>query len=179
MFEYLMLECLQCGLSWNLILKKRKTIRECFENFEFDRISMYGLEDVERILHTSGMIRSERKILAVINNAKCYQKIREECGSFCNFLWNFTDGKTIVYAHHAEGKLPVSNGLSDRISIELKRYGMKYIGTVTLYSYLQAVGLINDHASDCPCFHRINESFPCERMKPDKEVYPPSKDNTE
>jgi len=170
MFEYLTLECLQCGLSWTLMLKKREIFRECFENFEFNRIASYGDEDVRRILHTAGMIRSERKILAVINNAKCFLKIREIFGSFCDYLWNYTGGKTIVYDHHAEGKIPVSNGLSDRVSIDLKRRGMSYIGTVSIYSFLQATGLINDHSLDCPCFHRINTKFPSVRMCPDEEA---------
>ena len=104
------------------------------------------------------------------NNARCYQKIRAEFGSFCKYLWSCTDGKTIVYEGHADGKVPVSNGLSDRISGDLKKRGFKYIGTVTIYSHLQACGLINDHAADCPCFHRINTAYPTVSMKPDREA---------
>ena len=170
MFEHLTLECLQCGLSWGLMMKKREIFRQCFENFNYDKIASYGEEDIQRILNTEGMLRSERKVRAVINNARCYQKIREECGSFCNYLWSFTDGKTIVYEGHADGKVPVSNGLSDRISKDLKKRGFKFIGTVTIYSHLQACGLINDHAADCPCFHWINAEYPIIRMKPDEEA---------
>lgn len=169
MFEHLTLECLQCGLSWGLMLKKREIFRQCFENFEFDRIAAYGEKDVQRILTTDGMLKSERKIRAVINNARCYRKIRDEFGSFCAYLWRYTDGKTIVYDGHAEGKVPVSNGLSDRISKDLKKRGFKFIGTVTIYSHLQACGLINDHAADCPCYHRINAEYPTVKMKPDEE----------
>lgn len=170
MFEHLTLECLQCGLSWGLMMKKREIFRRCFENFEFDRIAAYSEEDIQRILNTEGMLKSERKVCAVINNAKCYQKVREEFGSFCHYLWTYTDGKTIVYEGHAEGKVPVSNGLSDRISRDLKMRGFKFIGSVTIYSHLQACGLINDHAGDCPCFHKINTAYPIIRMKPDREI---------
>lgn len=170
MFEHLTLECLQCGLSWGLMMKKREIFRQCFENFEYDKIAAYCEDDIQRILNTEGMLRSERKVRAVIHNARCYQKIREEFGSFCNYLWSFTDGKIIVYEGHADGKVPVSNGLSDRISKDLKKRGFKFIGTVTIYSHLQACGLINDHAADCPCFHRINSEYPIVRMKPDQEA---------
>lgn len=170
MFEHLTLECLQCGLSWGLMMKKREIFRQCFENFEYDKIAAYGEDDIQRILNTEGMLRSERKVRAVIHNARCYQKIREEFGSFCIYLWSYTDGKTIVYEGHADGKVPVSNGLSDLISKDLKKRGFKFIGTVTIYSHLQACGLINDHAADCPCFHRINTEYPIVRMKPDQEA---------
>ena len=118
MFEHLTLECLQCGLSWDLMLKKREIFHECFCNFEYDRIAEFGDEDVERILNTEGMIRSPRKVQAVINNARCYQKVREEFGSFCDYIWGYSGEKTILYQGHEKGPIPVSNGLSDRISKE-------------------------------------------------------------
>ena len=93
MFEHLTLECLQCGLSWDLMLKKREIFRECFSNFEYDRIAEFDDEDVERILNTEGMIRSPRKVQAVINNARCYQKLREEFGSFCEYIWRYSGEK--------------------------------------------------------------------------------------
>ena len=170
MFEHLTLECLQCGLSWSLMMKKREFFRRCFENFDYEKIAAYDQEDVRRILGTEGMLKSERKIRAVIGNARCYREIREEFGSFCAYLWNYTDGKTILYAGHAEGKIPVSNGLSDRISRDLKKRGFKFVGAVTIYSHLQACGLINDHAADCPCFHRITETYPTVNLPPDGEV---------
>jgi len=170
MFEHLTLECLQCGLSWGLMMKKREIFRQCFENFQYDKIAAYSEEDVQRILNTEGMLKSERKIRAVISNARCYQKVREEFGSFCDYLWGYTDGRTIVYDGHAEGHVPVSNGLSERISKDLKKRGFKYIGAVTIYSHLQACGLINDHAADCPCFHRINGVYPTIKLPPDHEA---------
>ena len=170
MFEHLTLECLQCGLSWGLMLKKREIFRQCFENFEYDKIAVYGEEDVHRILNTEGMLKSERKVRAVINNARCYQKIREEFGSFCDYLWAYTDGKTILYKGHADGKIPVSNGLSDKISRNLKKRGFKFVGAITIYSHLQACGVINDHAGDCSCFKKINEANPTVHREPDQEI---------
>lgn len=100
MFEHLTLECLQCGLSWDLMLKKREIFRKCFDNFDYDKIAAYDDADVERILNIEGMIRSPRKVQAVINNARCYQKIREEFGSFCDYIWAYTGNKTILYQGH-------------------------------------------------------------------------------
>ena len=169
MFEHLTLECLQCGLSWDLMLKKREIFRECFDSFDFDKIAAYGEGDVERILNTPGMIRSLRKVLAVINNARCYQAVRKEYGSFCDYIWSFSDGKTILYDGHETGPIPVSNGLSDRISKDLKKRGFRFVGPITIYSHLQACGIINDHDISCPCYHRINDAHPTVKKRRDRE----------
>ena len=171
MFEHLFLECMQCGLSWDLMLKKREIFRACFDNFDFDIIAEYDEADIERILATEGMIRSPRKVTAIINNAKCYRKVREEFGSFCDYIWAYTDGKTILYNGHDTRKVPVSNGLSARIGKDLKKRGFKYVGAITIYSHLQACGIINDHDADCPCYKAINKDNPTVRKRRDKEVY--------
>ncbi|MBR5364746.1 MAG: DNA-3-methyladenine glycosylase I [Clostridia bacterium] len=165
MFEHLMMEAMQCGLSWSLMIKKREIFRACFDGFDYDRIAAYTGEDIERILHTEGMIRSRRKIEAVIGNARCFRKIREEYGSFCDWLWAHTDGKTVLYMGHEKGPIPVSNGLSDQIARELKAYGFRYLGTVTVYSHLQACGIVNDHRRDCPCRQAINAQNPTVRKR--------------
>ncbi len=159
-FEYLMMEVMQCGLSWELMLRKREIFRQCFDNFDFDKVAAYDERDVERIMNTEGMIRSPSKIRAIINNARCFQKIRNLYGSFSNYLWAYADGKTIIYSSHGGGRIPASNGLSARISKDLKSKGFKYLGTITVYSHLQACGIINDHDRDCPCYKKINGSFP-------------------
>ena len=171
MFEHLTLECMQCGLSWALMLKKREIFRKCFDNFDYDRIADYNEADVERILNTEGMIRSPRKVNAIINNARCYQKVREEFGTFCDYIWSYSDGKTILYQGHDAGRIPVSNGLSVRISKDLKKRGFKYVGPVTIYSHLQACGIINDHDKDCPCRKKILDGYPTVVRRRDKEVY--------
>ena len=171
MFEHLTLECLQCGLSWDLMLKKRGTFRKCFDDFDYDKIAAYDEKDVGRILDTEGMIRSPRKINAVINNARCYQKVREEFGSFCDYIWAYSDGKTILYEGHDTGRIPVSNGLSDRISRDLKKRGFKYVGAITIYSHLQACGIINDHDIECGCHKKITENYPTVIKPRENEVY--------
>ena len=173
MFEHLILECMQCGLSWDLMLKKRDVFRKCFDDFDFDRIAEYDDSDIDRIMNTEGMIRSPRKIAAVINNAKCFRKVREEFGTFCDYLWAYSDGKTILYTGHNKdiAKIPVSNGLSKRISKDLKKRGFKYVGEITIYSHLQACGIINDHDEACDCYKRINEQYPTVNKRRDKEVY--------
>ena len=168
-FEFLMMEVMQCGLNWNMMINKREIFRSCFDNFEYDKIAEYGKDDIDHIMGTEGIIHSVRKIEAVINNARCFRKIREEYGSFSEYLWAYSNGKTILYNKHGDGYIPVSNGLSDAISKDLKKRGFKYLGTVTVYSHLQACGIINDHGSDCPCYKKIVNKYPTVKKNRDKE----------
>lgn len=169
-FEHLMLEAMQCGLSWGLMLRKREIFRRCFENFDYDRVAAYDEADVERVMNTEGMLRSERKIRAVIQNARCFQQIRAEYGSFSDYLWAYSDGKTILYDGHNRDWMPASNGLSERIGRDLKRRGFKYLGAITVYSHLQACGIINDHDAACPCYRKIVERYPTVRLPADHEA---------
>lgn len=168
-FEFLMLEALQCGLSWMLMLKKREIFRECFDGFDYRKVARYTREDVERILNTPGMLRSVPKIKAVISNAGCFEQIVEEYGSFCKYLWRYSDGKTVLYQGHEDGYIPVSNRLSEEIAKDLKKRGFKYLGRITVYSHLQACGMINDHGKNCPCYRKINNHFPTVSLPPDGE----------
>lgn len=157
-FEHLMLEVMQCGLSWITVLNKREDLRVAFDGFDYKKIALYTDADVERIMNAPNVIRSERKIRAIIHNAQRFIEVQRECGSFCDYIWAFTGGKTLVYEGHPEGNIPAKNELSERISNDLKQRGFKFLGPVTIYSHLQASGLINDHGRDCPCFDDINES---------------------
>lgn len=159
-FEYLMMEVMQCGLSWELMLRKRQTFQKCFDNFEYDKVAAYDDKDVERIMNTENMIRSERKIRAVINNARCFKNIRKKYGSFSEYLWAYSGGKTIIYPSHGSGEVPASNDLSEKISKDLKNEGFKYLGAITVYSHLHACGIINDHDIGCPCYKKIVDNFP-------------------
>lgn len=165
LFAYLVLEAMQCGLNWQLILQRREVIQHCFADFDYDRLAGYSEADTDRILHTEGMIRSRQKVQAMIHNARCFRKIREQYGSFDAWLWSHSGGRTILYNKHDEGEIPVSNGLSYRVSRELKQYGFKYLGPVVVYSFLQACGMINDHGKDCPCYQRINDQYPTIRKR--------------
>lgn len=164
-FEFLMMEAMQCGLSWNLMIEKREIFRACFDAFDYEKIAAYTESDVERILEYPGMIRSGRKIRAVISNARAFMKIREEFGSFDAWLWGYSDGKTILYMGHQKGKVPAANHLSDVIAKELKRRGFKYLGSVTVYAHLQACGMINDHREDCFRYRDIVEHYPVIRKR--------------
>jgi DNA-3-methyladenine glycosylase I len=168
-FEFLMMEAMQCGLSWKLMIEKREIFRECFEDFDYEKIAAYGEEDVARIMNTPGMIRSEGKIRAVISNAQAFRKIREEFGTFDSYLWAFSDHRTICYQGHQKGHMPAANGLSDRIGKDLKRRGFKYLGSVTVYSYLQACGIINDHEESCFRYEDILEHYPIVKKRKDAE----------
>lgn len=168
-FEFLMMEVMQCGLNWNMMIQKREVFRSCFDGFDYEKVMKYDESDVAQIMATEGMIRSPRKIRAVIHNAECFMKIREEFGSFCDYLWSYSSGKTILYAGHHKGILPAKNGLSDRISKDLKKRGFKYMGSITVYSHLQACGIINDHIETCFRYRYIIENYPVVRKRRDEE----------
>ena len=157
-FEFLMLEAMQCGLSWDTVLRKREIFRGCFDGFDYDKVVAYTDADVDRIMAVPGMIRSRRKIEAVINNARCVQRIRAEFGTFSDYLWGWTNGKTMLYKGHELGYIPASNDLSDRIARDLKKRGMEYIGSVTVYAHLQACGIINDHVKECFRYQELVEA---------------------
>ena len=171
MFEHLTLECLQCGLSWDLMLKKREIFRQCFDGFDYERVAAYDDGDEERILGTPGMIRSPRKVRAVIGNARAFLEVRKEFGTFCDYIWSFSGGKTIRYRGHDTGDVPVSNGLSARLSRDLKKRGFVFVGPVTVYSHLQACGIINDHDCSCPRFSELSAAYPSAELPRDAEVF--------
>ena len=137
LFEYLMYEVLQCGLSWDTIIQKRAAFRVAFERFDFEKIARYG---------------ERRKIEAIIHDAQRFIALRRECGTFAKWLWAFTDGKTLHNPDNAksdEWTAPARTELSDRIAAELKARGFKFLGSVTIYAFMQSVGLVNDHARFC------------------------------
>lgn len=157
-FEFLSLEVMQCGLSWLTVLRKREIMRKAFDDFSVQKISLYNEDDIDRILNCEGMIRSERKIRAIINNAKAFLLIQKEFGSFSSYLWGFVGHKTVEYPSHTDGSAIVpSNELSDEISRDLKKRGFSFLGTVTVYSHLQAAGLINDHLNYCFRYRELKE----------------------
>ena len=168
-FEFLMMEVMQCGLNWNMMIQKREIFRNCFDNFDFDKVAEYEEEDILRIMETEGMIRSRRKIEAVIHNARCFRDIRREFGSFSDYIWSFTKGRTYLYTGHQKGQIPARNGLSDRISKDLKKRGLKYMGSVTVYSHLQACGIINDHIESCFRYQELLEMTEAVRKRRDCE----------
>lgn len=146
LFEMLLLESFQAGLSWECILNKRENFRDAFDNFDYNKISKYDENKINELINNKGIIRNKLKINAAINNSKIFIKIQKEYGTFSKYIWSFTNNKIII---HNGSKLYTRNSLSDRISEDLKKRGMKFVGTVIIYSYLQAIGMINDHEIDC------------------------------
>ena len=144
LYELLILEMFQAGLSWETILNKRENFRKAFDSFNWNCIVNYDEDKINELMQDKGIIRNRKKIEATINNTKVFLNIQKEYGSFANFIWSFTDNKVII----TDSKV-VSNELSDTISKELRKRGMKFVGTVIIYSYLQAVGVINSHEDNC------------------------------
>lgn len=154
-FEYISMEVMQCGLNWTMMLKKREIFKECFSDFDYVQIAGYTEQDIAKILNVEGMIKSRRKVEAIIANAKAYLKIIEEYGSFDKYIWSYSDNETLVYLKHHRGEGEVSNEISDRLSKDLKKRGFKYLGSITVYSHLQACGIINDHSPDCYMYEKL------------------------
>ena len=154
-FEYLSMEVMQCGLNWTMMLKKRDIFRKCFSNFDYVQIVEYSEQDIDRILGVEGMIKSRRKIEAIIANAKAYLKIIEEFGSFDQYIWSYSDHESLVYLKHHRGQWEVSNEISDKLSKDLKKRGFKYLGSITVFSHLQACGIINDHSPECYMYDKL------------------------
>ena len=146
LFELLILEGFQAGLAWITVLKKREAFRKAFDNFDVKKVANYDENKIAELLKNDGIIRSRQKIEASINNAKIFIKIQNEFGSFSNYIWSFTNGKIIK---NKDDRFEVSTPLSDEVSKDLKKRGMKYVGTVIIYSYLQAIGVVNDHETTC------------------------------
>lgn len=158
-FEYLALEVMQCGLNWLLVLKKREAIRQAFCDFDFEKVAAFTQADIVRAMEIPGMIRSANKIKAVAANAGIFREIQREYGSFDRWIWSFTDGMTWIYQEHDQ-IWEAATPLSDKISAALKKRGMKYLGSVTVYAYLQAVGMVNDHERGCWLYQHVAEQFP-------------------
>lgn len=151
LFEMLILESFQAGLSWITILKKRENFRKRFDGFDVTKISQYDASKIEECMQDASIIRNQLKIKAAIQNAKIFMKIQKEFGSFSNYIWKFTDGKIIK---NIENQFKTRSELSDCVSKDLKKRGMKFVGTTIIYSYLQAIGIINDHELECDLYER-------------------------
>lgn len=148
LFELLILEGFQAGLSWECILNKREAFREAFDGFDVEAVSAYDEKKISALMANAAIVRNRRKIQASITNAQVFRQIQEEFGSFDAYIWQFTDGKTINESHTIRTTSP----LSDEIAKDLKKRGMKFVGSTIIYSFLQAIGVINGHEEDCDLF---------------------------
>jgi len=148
-FEFITLDAFQAGLSWQTIINKRENFRKAFDNFDFERIAEYSSEKIDLLLQDTGIIRNKVKILATVNNAKAFKGIREKYGSFNQYIWQFTNFKTIVNKRVEIKDIPASSQESDAMSKSLIENGFKFVGTTICYAYMQAAGMVNDHLISC------------------------------
>jgi DNA-3-methyladenine glycosylase I len=149
LFELLILEGAQAGLSWITILKRRESYREAFDFFDAEKIASYTEKDIERLMMNPGIIRNRRKITSTVENAKAYLQMMKGNQTFSKWLWNWVDGKPIINYFSSMDEVPASTELSENISKELKKRGFSFVGKTIVYAYLQSAGLVNDHLISC------------------------------
>jgi DNA-3-methyladenine glycosylase I len=149
LFEFLILEGFQAGLSWITILRKRENFRKAFDNFDFNKIARYDENDFNRLMQNEGIIRNRLKIKAAVTNAQAFLKVRQEFGSFSKYIWEFVEGKPVVNHFKSLQEIPASTPLSDKISKDLKKRGFKFVGSTIVYAHMQATGMVNDHVIWC------------------------------
>jgi len=149
LFEFLMLETFQAGLSWITILRKRENFRKAFDNFDVKKIAQYDEHKIQALLQDTGIIRNKLKVRAAVSNAQAFLKLQKEFGSFDNYVWAFVNGKPIQNKWISVKELPGKTKLSDQLSKDLKKRGFKFVGSTIVYAYMQATGMVNDHAVDC------------------------------
>ncbi|HEY1092978.1 MAG TPA: DNA-3-methyladenine glycosylase I [Rhodocyclaceae bacterium] len=150
LFELLILEGAQAGLSWITVLRKRESYRQAFDNFDVEKIARYTDRDVERLMNDPGIVRNRLKINATITNARAYLKLREEFGGLDAYLWRFVGGKPLQPKRRGMGEVPAKTDVSDALSKDLGKRGFKFVGSTICYAYMQAIGMINDHIATCP-----------------------------
>lgn len=155
LFEFLILEGFQAGLSWRTILYKRENFRKAFDQFDPAKIAGYDEQKIIELLNNPGIIRNKLKIRAAVQNARCFLKTQEEFGSFKDYIWRFTDGKPINNAFKSLNEIPATSPVSDAMSKDLKNRGFKFVGSTVCYAHMQATGMVNDHTTDCFRYNEI------------------------
>ena len=151
LFEFLILESFQAGLSWHTILKKRENFREAFDDFSYERIAHYQEDKIQKLMLNAGIIRNQLKIRAAVTNAQRFLEVREQYGTFCDYIWNFVGGQPIVNAPKTLSEIPATTELSDLLAADLKKKGFKFMGSTVVYAHMQATGMVWDHLVDCHC----------------------------
>ncbi|MCT8339560.1 DNA-3-methyladenine glycosylase I [Flavobacteriaceae bacterium TK19130] len=149
LFEFLVLETFQAGLSWITILRKRENFRKAFDDFNYKIIAEYSESKLSELLQNEGIIRNKLKVKATVTNAQNFIKIQEEFGSFSHYIWSFVEGKPIQNSFESMKEVPANTKESDAISKDMKKRGFKFVGSTVIYAYMQATGMVNDHITDC------------------------------
>lgn len=149
LFEFLLLETFQAGLSWITILRKRENFRKAFDDFDYKKIANYKQPKIDSLLQNEGIIRNKLKVQSAVTNAQNFIEIQQEFGSFSSYIWGFVNGESIKNAYNSHSEIPANTELSDEISKDLKKRGFKFVGTTVVYAHLQATGMVNDHVTGC------------------------------
>ena len=155
LFEFLILETFQAGLSWITVLRKRENFRKAFDDFDYKKIAKYQQPQIDALLQDAGIIRNKLKVKATITNAQAFMKIQDEFGSFSKYIWDFVDGKPIKNSVKHYKEAPGNTPLSDNISKDLKKRGFKFVGSTVVYAHMQATGMVNDHEVSCFRYHEV------------------------
>jgi DNA-3-methyladenine glycosylase I len=154
-FEFLILDGAQAGLSWLTILKKRDSYRQAFDGFEVEKVASYNEAKISQLLQNPGIIRNKLKVNSAVKNARAYLKVQEEFGSFSDYMWRFTGGKPIVNKFNTWKEIPPTSPESDRLSKDLKKRGFNFVGSTIIYAFMQAAGMVNDHVVTCFRYHEL------------------------
>ena len=155
LFEMLILEGMQAGLTWSMILKKRDNFKKAFDNFDPYKMAKYGKSKIEKLLKDEGIVRNRLKINAAVTNAKAYIKLKKEYGSLDKFMWRYVNNKPVKNKWKTCRQIPAETPLSKQISMDLKKLGFKFVGPTIIYAYMQSVGMVNDHTTDCFVYKNI------------------------
>ena len=154
LFAKLCLDMMQAGLMWKTILHKQQNFERAFDNFDIKTVAGYGEDKINELMQDAGIVRNQLKIRSIVNNASCVLEIQKEFGSFDAYIWSFTDGKVIDNRLESFADIKASTPLSDAMSKDMKKRGMRFVGTTIIYAFLQAVGVVNDHLTSCFCYRR-------------------------
>ncbi|MGC1450848.1 MAG: DNA-3-methyladenine glycosylase I [Candidatus Sulfotelmatobacter sp.] len=168
LFEFLILEGAQAGLSWTTILNKRENYRKAFDGFDPERVARYDRRKIERLLRDPGIVRNKLKIASAVANAKAFLRLQEEFGSFDRYIWQVVGGKPRVNSPKSMKQVPARTPESDAMSMDLKKRGFNFVGSTICYAFMQAVGMVNDHVVDC--FRHPGSSRGCGRIRPPRET---------
>ncbi|MGA9591147.1 MAG: DNA-3-methyladenine glycosylase I [Salegentibacter sp.] len=157
LFEFLVLETFQAGLSWITILRKRENFRKAFDNFDYQKIAQYSENKIAELLQDAGIIRNKLKVRATVTNAQAFMEIQKEFGNFSNYIWSFVDGSPLDKAVENYKEVPPTTEISDRLSKDLKKRGFKFVGSTVIYAHMQATGMVNDHEISCFRYEEVKK----------------------
>ena len=157
LFEFLTLEIFQAGLSWITVLRKREDLRVAFDQFDYEKVALFGDEEIKGLIKNEGIIRNKQKIKAAVNNAQCFITMRQKYGTFSQYIWDFVGGKPLQNSFKTLDEIPAKTTLSSNISKDLKQNGFQFVGPTVIYAYMQATGMVNDHLISCFRYQELSQ----------------------